>query len=256
MLLVEAMKSHAGWARWLVTGMAVCFCGTDARATVLTFDQIRLSGVVVPTISGNAVPQDYGDRVSGSPQPVAGGQFTYGEGGEGFTPNIVVDYSVAGLPSGGVSLWEENYGGLTNALFGNQNSLALQVQFTADDGFDAQLHEFDLAGWPNADYTINAVRVLAGSAVVFSASDVLVEGDFNGPRRTSFDFPLPLSGSRLLIEIDYSNLPAGQQDNIGIDNIRFSQNPPATEAPIPEPSTFLLLGAASLGVVALKRRSH
>jgi hypothetical protein len=59
----------------------------------------------------------------------------------------------------------------------------------------------------------------------------------------------------LLIEIDYSNLAGGQQDNIGIDNIRFGQNPPATAPPIPEPST-LLLGAGGLAAVALKRRSH
>jgi hypothetical protein len=187
---------------------------------------------------------------------VAGGQFTYGEAGEDFTPNIAVDYSVAAFPSGGVSLWEENYGDLINVLFGNQNSLALLVQFTADDGFDVQLYHFDLAGWANADYTINAVRVLAGSTVLFSESGVLVEGNFTGPRRTSFDFSIPLTASRLLIEIDYSNLAGGQQDNIGIDNIRFGQNPPATAPPIPEPSTLLLLGAGGLAAVALKRHSH
>ncbi len=63
------------------------------RATILEFDQIRIAdGSVVPTISGNDVEQDYGDRVHSSPMNVPGGQFTYGNGGEGFTPNVVVDY--------------------------------------------------------------------------------------------------------------------------------------------------------------------
>ena len=167
-----------------------------------------------------------------------------------------MDYSVASLPSGGVSLWEDNYGDLTNVLFGNQNSLALQVQLTADDGFTMKLYQFDLGGWSNADYTIEAVRVLAGSTVLFSEGDILVEGNFTGPRRTSFDFSSPLTAGHLLIEIDYSNPAGGQQDNIGIDNIRFGQDPPATAAPIPEPSTLLLLGAGGLALIALKRRLH
>ena len=79
------------------------------RATILEFDQIRIAdGSVVPTISGNDVEQDYGDRVHGSPMNVPGGQFTYGNGGEGFTPNVVVDYFAgSAIPnSPEVGLWE------------------------------------------------------------------------------------------------------------------------------------------------------
>ena len=228
---------------------------TPARATILVFDQIRLSsGDLAPTISGNAVPQDYGDRASGLSVGAPGGAFTYGEAGEGFTPNVIVDYFTT-VNAPGVSLWQDSYGDLTNVLFGNQNSVSLNVQLTADPGFLVELYDFDLGGWPMADYAIAGVRVLSGATDLFSLSDVVVEGDLAGPPHASFDFMSPLIGQQLLIQVDYSNLSGSQQDNIGIDNIRFGQDlPPPDPEPVPEPSTFWLFGAALAAAVALRRR--
>ncbi len=81
---------------------------------------------------------------------------------------------------------------------------------------------------------------------MFSSDNVLVEGNATGDQHTSFDFATPLTAPQLLITIDYSNLVGSQQDNIGIDNIRFGQNPPAE---IPEPATWLLFicGLAAVG---------
>jgi hypothetical protein len=231
--------------RWMMPPLGYCMAvavlvigaSAELHASLLTFDQTLESGNVIPTISGRAVPQDYGDRVTGSPMDVNGGQFTYGESGEGFTPNVVVDYFAgSAVPNNpGVSVWQDLYGDLLNVIFGNQNSNTLNIRLIADPGFSVHLYHFDLAGWPNADYTIHAVRVLDASATLFSQSDVLVQGDFIGPRHTSFVFATPLSGSELLIEIDYSNLGGGQQDNIGIDNVRFGQSPPPGPEPPPPP---------------------
>ncbi len=87
----------------------------------------------VPTISRNAVDPEYGDRITGSVVNVPGGQFSYGDGGEGFTPNIVTDYFAdSAIPNNpGVSLWRDQYGDLTNVLIGNNNSISLNVQLTA-----------------------------------------------------------------------------------------------------------------------------
>ena len=209
---------------------------------------------MVPTISGNDVPRDYGDRVAGVSQAVPGGMFTYGEAGEGFTPNIVADYSaISGVGADQTSLWADSYGDLTNVVLGNQGSNALRVRLNADDGYSARLYGFDLGGWPEADYTISAVRVLDGNTPLFSQSSVLVEGNLVGARHTSFAFATPLAGSDLLIEIDYSNLPGSQQDNIGIDNIRFGQFPAAA---VPEPSTLFLVGIGACALHLLTRRAR
>jgi hypothetical protein len=212
-----------------------------SQATILTFDEIREpEGAVIPTISGNPPETDYGDHANGSPMNVAGGQFTYGNGGEGFTPSVVVDLYAGSATAGnpGVSLWGNGYGDLTNVLIGNNNSISLYARLTADAGFAVQLYGFDLGGWPASDYTINAVRVLDGSGTLFAQNNVLVQGDGSGPGHTTFDFTTPLTAAELLIEIDYSNLAGNQQDNIGLDNIRFGQTPPA---PVPEPASWLLL---------------
>lgn len=206
----------------------------------------------MPTISGNEVPQDYGDRVTGAVVPVSGGQFTYGNLGEGYTPNVQVEYrSGFSTPlQPGVSVWHDNYGDRVNVLFSNQSSDTLSVRFVADDGYHVDLYQFDLAGWPNSDYVINAVRILNGDALLFSQSNVLVEGDLNGPRHTLFTFPTALSGTDLLLEVDYRNLPGGIRDNIGIDNIRFGQTPPA----VPLPAAAWLFGSGVIGLVGVARR--
>jgi hypothetical protein len=234
--------------------LGVLASGTT-QATVLQFDQTRSAvsgGIVEPVSAGADLPHDYGDRVGGSPQSVSGGQYTYGNEGEGYTPNVEIAYflSNAVVPEA-VQMWTIGYGDLSNVIFGLQGSEQLNILFTADPGYTVELYGFDLAGWPNQDYTINRVEVLEGVTSLFSQSNVLVEGDAIGPTHTRFDFSTPLAGAGLLIQIDYSNIPASQQDNIGLDNLRFSQFP----SPVPEPSTwaFFLAGCGLLAWVARRR---
>ena len=217
-----------------------------ARATVLAFDQQLVNGVVVPTTDASDLPPGYGNRVAGPSQAVPGGQYTYTQGGEGFTPNITVAFTSFGpFGANDTSLWSNDYGDLTNVLLGNENSGTLDIRFAADAGYTTLLHGFDLAGWSNTDYTIDAVRVLGDGNPLFVATSVLVEGNFTGPRHTSFAFATPLQADALHIEIDYGNLAGRQQDNIGIDHIRFGQFP---AAPVPEwPVAWLLaLGLAAM----------
>jgi hypothetical protein len=235
--------------------MATGGYANDSQATRLIFDQSRAAAgtSVVPTSAGSVAQQDYGDNVTGSPMNVVDGQFTYGNDGEGFTPNIVVDY----FTGTDVKLWTTQYGDLTNVLFaraplsGDANPDTLNVRLTAEPGYEVQLHHFDLGGWPNADYTINGVSIFSSTATLFSQSDVVVEGDLTGPRHTAFDFTPPLSAGQLRIQIDFSNLAGSIQDNIGIDNIRFGQNPPAL---VPVPAAAWLFGSGLLGLVGIARR--
>lgn len=240
-----------------------------AGATILTFAETLSAAAgnpVIPTYGGSDLPPGYGDRVAGAVQTVPGGAYTYGENGEGFTPNVVFEAFTA---VNDTSLWEDGYGDLQNVLFGGQRSLSLNLLFTADDGYDVLLYGFDLAGWFNTDYLVAAVTVTSlgsslGSAL-FTRNDVLVEGNFTGPRHTAFDFGGGLLGPELLLTIDYSNLAGTQQDNIGIDNVRFGQTPlgapggpgdpgdPGDPIAVPEPGSLSLMGAA-LATLWLRRR--
>lgn len=249
----------------VVTSLVFC---APAAATILTFDQARSAAAgnpVEPTVSGRNVPLDYGDRVGAGVMDVPGGQFTYGEAGEGYTPNVTTEFvSGAASPVGpGVSLWQDGYGDLVNVLFANTASDFLLVRLTADPGYQVGLFGFDLAGWPNADYLIDSISVFGDAALLFSQTDVLVEGDFSGPRHSAFSFAGGLFAGELLLRIDFSNLAGAQHDNIGLDNLRFAQTPPSTPAPggdppspaVPEPGSLSLWGVALFGAWLARRRA-
>ena len=247
----KALSKNSSYIIFLL--YLVFFSGI-AKATIIQFDQFRdANGNVIPTISGNAPEDDYGDRVTGASMAVPGGFFTYGNDGEGFTPNITADFfsGSATVNNPAVSLWSQQYGDLTNVLIGNNNSMNLNIRLTADDGYAVQLYHFDLAGWPNADYTINAIQIFDNTNLIFNQSNVLVEGNSTGPLHTSFDFMSPLIASDLLIQIDYSNLAGSQHDNIGIDNIRFGQTPPAV---IPIPAAAWLFSSGLFVLIGITRR--
>ncbi|MCP5144084.1 MAG: hypothetical protein H6978_04600 [Gammaproteobacteria bacterium] len=235
--------------------LSLVIAAPDCSAVVLTFDQAFESGVIVPLGVGGEEPPTYGDRVRGTLQHVAGGVLTYGEAGEGFTPNVVVDFFSQGPGNtSDVKLFGANYGDLTNVMYGNESAGSLNLYFTADDGYEVLLYGFDLAGWPQQDYTINAVRVTDGNSLLFEQTSVLVEGDDSGPGHTAFIFDTPLSAAYLAITIDVANIAGRSQDNIGIDNVRFGQSPPA---PVPVPAALpLLAGAIALlaGGDARRRR--
>lgn len=234
-----------------------------ARATILLFDQERdaaTQSTVQPTSSGGTLPADYGDRVTGAVMAVPGGSFTYGDGGEGFTPNVTVDiFSAAATPTDPrVNLWQTGYGDLVNVIFaegpGTAGAPLLSVRFTADPGYTVDLYGFELAGF-GTDYVIDGVTVFAGATTLFSETDVLVEGNLSGPRRTSFAFGTPLSAPDLLLQVDLSNLASGIQDNVGMDAIRFGQTPPPSFSTVPEPATAPLLLAGLAFTVVSRRRS-
>lgn len=214
-----------------------------AHATILTFDEEGVAPLDNGTLLQEAVaiPGQYGDRVTATVQ--AG--LVYGEAGEGFTPHVVVDY----LPDGDIQLWRADYGDLQRVAFVQPEGTGnMQITLTADDGFLVNLHGFDVGGWFHEDYVINSIKVLAGDTVLFEALDVLIEGDGNGDLHSSFLFAPALSAQSLSILFDSSNLLA-DSDNIGIDNIRFSESP----APVPLPGG-LWLGASALAALWRTRR--
>ncbi len=238
---------------------AVAFAASPAGATILLFDEARDAAtgtLVVPSGSGATLPGDYGDAVTSGAMPVPGGLFTYGDGGEGFTPDVTVDLftSLATPTDSRVRLWQTGYGDLVNVAFaegpGTGGSPLLYARLTAAPGFVVDLHGFDLAGF-GQDYTIAGVRVEAGASTLYSAANVLVEGNATGLGHTSVTFAAPLSAPELLVVIDLSNLAASIQDNVALDNLRFGQTPPRS---VPEPRALGL--GALLALIAARRRAR
>jgi hypothetical protein len=235
------------WLSPLGAVLAILIAAGPARSTVLTFDQTRDSGTgeIVPTTSPSNLPSDYGDHVTGAFVVVPGGQFSYVQEDEGFTPNVRVEITGGGATptDSRVRLWQLGYGDLFNVAFTLQGATSMQIRLTADPDFEVALYGFDLAGFPNSDWAIDGVEVTAGTERLFSQTGVVVEGNASGPPRSSFVFMPPLSGRELLLRIDYGNLAFGQQDNIGLDNLRFGQFRPIPSMPYPG---LLIGGLAAL----------
>jgi hypothetical protein len=229
------------------------FAADSARATILLFDEGRDASTrthVVPAASGADTAADYGDNVTGAVVAVPGGFFTYGDGGEGFTPDVTVDLftSNATPTDPGARLWQAGYGDLVNVVFsdgpGIGGSPQLFVRLSAAPGFVVDLYGFDLAGF-GQDYTIAGVSVTAGASTLYSAANVGIAGDASGAGHTSIAFGVPLSAQELLITVDVSNLATSIQDNVAIDNVRFGQTPPRS-VPEPRALAFAALAAAAL----------
>ncbi|REJ97930.1 MAG: hypothetical protein DWQ35_01090 [Planctomycetota bacterium] len=217
---------------WPAAILTVISAGAAYGDTVLLFE--RSNGF---RLVSSSIP-DYGDRVTATVQ----NGFRYG--GEANTPNVVASYRDQ------TSAWSTSYGDLINVIYTSAADGILEATLTADPGYRVALHSFDLAGWNRTDYTINSVAVLnEANQPLYFQSNVLVQGDANGPQHTTFNF-VDLVAPAITIRFDAANIMTGfGAQNIGLDNVRFSQ--------VPEPSAGLiaLLGATlSLGARARARR--
>jgi hypothetical protein len=238
------------------------------QATILTFnisDPQYSASENLP--EGFQIDQTYGDRVTTSSQTQGTATFEYGVGAEGYTPNIVADYGPFSIFTGGPSLWRYDYGDLTRVLYQGSTFTGqgfdydyLLLTLRADPGFEAVLYSFDLGGWNQTDYTINAVSVydagfngfFPAENRVFYQPNASVQG--SGPSRSSFVFNTPIRGAEITILIDSTNL-GPQSELIGIDNVRFGQGLAET-APIPEPGSLVLLTGGLTCLALASRRGR
>jgi hypothetical protein len=232
-------------------------------ATILTFD------ITNPAFSGTenfpeglGIPAEYGSRVNSTSATSGPWTFGYDVGPEGFTPNVTVSYGPFSLFTGGPQLWRYNYGDLVRVLYqGSSGAVGndydyLLITLEADPGFDVLLHGFDLGGWFESDYTLNAVAVynsyyngfFPDLNRVFHDQNALVAGA--GPSRTTYSFPTPIRANVIAILLAADNL-GPDSANIGIDNIQFGQD---VVNDVPEPATFALTSAALLALALIVRR--
>lgn len=218
-----------------------------AGAAVLTFDITETAGG--PWVGNfTDVPQDYGDRISAFSVTSGANTYEYG-GAEGLTPNIEISYGPA---LSDIALWDNNYGDLQRVIYPDNDGVGLQeVTLTADPGYQVNLHGFDMGGWNRATRTIDLVEVEADAVSFFAVADPTIAGA--GPGHTDFDFATPLMARTMTIRFDSTNLGTFS-DNVGMDNIAFSQSE-AVVIPLPGAFSLLAIALAGLGGIAWRRRA-
>jgi hypothetical protein len=225
------MKRFLNFAICLIA--ANFFLSANVRAdVVLTFDQSGASNFTL-------IDQDYGDRVIASPD-TNGHAYDIVPAANLLTPNVEIGYDAGGV---GIALWTSGgYGDLDTAVFAGDFATELEIEFTADVGFEVGLAGFDLAAFSSSQ-TIQGIEVTDGDDnILFSVGSTLI----SGASRNSFDTSGIFADS-LTIAVDLTGLGSGA-DNIAIDNIQFSQRPVSA---VPEPASA---GIVLLGLIGLASR--
>ncbi|MBN2512483.1 MAG: hypothetical protein JXB18_06055 [Sedimentisphaerales bacterium] len=190
----------------------------ELNAAVLTFD---ISGLP----NGYIISNDYGDRVSCSQI----GNFHYGLE-SGVTPNITVTYAGDHTWSAFPTFWTTGYNDLYNVIENESDGdTGYQVIFQADPNVIVQLKSFDVGNW-GGQLNVPEIRVTnSDGTILFQTTNVTLPAS-SVKQHVHFDMPPDVRGTKLILRVDTTNL-GGASDNIGLDNICFSQDPP-----VPRPS--------------------
>jgi hypothetical protein len=202
-LLVKLALGIALWTIGAGAGMPYAF------GTTLIFEPASGGSF------GNYVelPQGYGNRVGSTIQD--GFKYTL-DGGR--TPNVMVQHSSGSLPQ--ILTWGMDFGDLQNVVTSIEPSV-FEMKLVADPGYKVTLNSFDMACWPHLNYTINSVQVADNNGkMLFAQNNVLIYGDPTGPQHKHFTFS-GVTANALVIRFDATNVDC---DDVGIDNINFSQS--------------------------------
>jgi hypothetical protein len=202
-----------------------------AQASELTFD---IDGIG----NGNVMPQEYGDNITALNM----GDFHYGAAG-GFTPNVMVSY--ADLSGNNITYWKPGFNDLVGVLNNEDDGEAgYSVTFTADTGFDVSLLGFDLGNYGSA-VTLPGLTITDGNDnILYSQLNFNVSA--SSAPHMGFDFSNILA-HEIKVHVDTTGL-GGNSDNIGLDNIQFSQ-----VAAVPVPAAIWLFGSGLLGLLSSGR---
>lgn len=197
---------------FVFAGLCLAAVVVELHATVLTFD---IDGLV----NGRIMSGDYGDRVSCFRM----GNFHYGLEG-GVTPNVTVTYAGDGVSSAFPTFWTTGYNDLLNVIENETDGdTGYQVIFQADPNTIVHLESFDVGNW-GGPVNVPEIRVTDGEGtILFQVIGVTLPA-YSVPQHVHLEMPGEVRGNRLVLRVNTTNL-GGASDNIGLDNIRFSQDP-------------------------------
>lgn len=244
MSILSSSKS-VGCASLALAAGLLCAAAQPASATVLTFD---FGGANFTT-----VPQVYGDRVGGQPQPP---QFSYGAAG-GLTPNVTVTYYPTLKLADNPNL---RYGDFQKSLFRTADNTGniMEIDLIADPGYLVCLYSFEMAAQYNVatmfgeDLPAKSIKVLDANNVplyqaIYNADPLTVIPGTLPLRHNLYDFggtPICLPMVRIVVDL---NQIMNKVEKISIDNITFGQS----LVPAPGSAATMLL---ALGAFGARRR--
>jgi len=222
-----------------------------ANATILTFNFIPIIPNFgdIPTSYGDNV--DFGAALAGCrPEVTVPPRMGCYERGSAWTPNVIVDYRTraVGGPQPGETLfnnldfWDVQYGNLVNVAYPVNPVSTGEISFIAAPGFNVSLNSFDVAGWPCVNHLSQPLRFLDGAYNVLLD---LTPQIFLGAGCTVHSSYAPMLVGPII------RIQFGDNWNVGIDNINFTQVPAVPQ--VPEPSTLVLFATGFAGLLATRR---
>lgn len=235
-------KAHSLYlAGCLASCMCLLLAAQPVKATVLTFDSF---------VFNEDVDQNYGDNVISDTQ----NGFTYAKTEDGgWTPNIVVEYSVVAPGTEGNDSFEvfDGFGNLGKALGDETFDMTGEIVLIPEQGYRVHLNSFLVAAFNSLDPSdatgqIEIFNELGSAEPVVTYSGTFAQNNTTGQDdQLGWDTFTPNITSDLAIRIRSPNF-----GTLGIDNINFDQSV------VPEPSTIALWSIAGLvcGYLAWRRR--
>ena len=221
-----------------VAAAALVGLATAAPGSILTFDLYQNAAGQSPIAYGDLIPNAYGDHITA----LSDGVGSYAQG-NGFTPNIAVDYRHydPDFPNPPIeynlAYGDAEFGDLFDVAYNLTNGHLAEITLIPEDTM-VRLNSFDLAYWTLAQTPAKQViRILDHNQQVlfdYSAEDV----PHDGLNHVTLSPDITSSGP-LTIQF-------GQNYNLGIDNVNFDQ--------VPEPATLSLLALAAPALLIRRKK--